>query len=414
VASITVDPLINGERLWQSLMEMARIGATPNGGVCRLALTDEDRQSRDLFIEWCRRARCEIRIDAIGNIFARRRGADDCLPPIVLGSHLDSQPTGGKFDGVYGVLAGLEVVRTLNDARITTKSPVEVAVWASEEGARFAPAMIGSGVFSGKLLLESVFATKDRSGKAFVEELRRIGYQGTHPVRASRPGAHIEVHIEQGPQLEAERTTIGVVTGVLGILWYDVIVQGEATHAGPTTMALRRDPVKVASALISSLYELANRFGPEARVTIGTLVAEPGSRNTVPHTVRFSLDMRHPAPQRLAEMGSAATNLTRDLARAGVTIALEPVWESAPVRFDDRCVNAVRSAAVALNYSFRDMVSGAGHDSVYLSHVAPTAMIFIPCAGGLSHNEAESASEMDVAAGANVLLHTCLELAGRA
>jgi beta-ureidopropionase / N-carbamoyl-L-amino-acid hydrolase len=409
-----VGPSIDGKRLWQSLMQMGRIGATLKGGVCRLALTDEDRQSRDLFIEWCRAAGCEIRIDRVGNIFARRAGTDRSRSAIVLGSHLDSQPTGGRFDGVYGVLAGLEVIRTLNDAGIATKAPIEVAVWTSEEGARFAPAMIGSGVFSGRLSLENILATRDRDGKSFAEELRRIGYVGSHSVGAPRPGAHVEVHIEQGPHLEAERTTIGVVTGVLGIRWYDVAARGEATHAGPTAMALRRDPVKAASALITRLYELADRYGPDARVTIGTLDAAPGSRNTVPHTVRFSLDIRHPDLEQLEQMDSAAMSLARAVSRGGVTVEIEPVWSSPPVRFDRRCVNAIRSAAAALGYSHRDMISGAGHDSVYLSYVAPTAMIFIPCAGGLSHNEDESASEEDVAAGANVLLYTCLELANSA
>ena len=391
---------------------MARIGGTSAGGVCRLALTDEDRRARDLFVDWCRQAHCDIRIDQIGNIFARRRGTEAGRAPVAMGSHLDSQPTGGKFDGVYGVLAGLEVIRTLNDRAIPTRAPVEVVAWSSEEGARFNPAMIGSGVFSGALPLESILNAQDRADRRYGSELQRIGYSGDRLPEDFRPGAHLELHIEQGPHLEAAGRTIGVVSGVQGICWYDVLVHGQATHAGPVTMAMRRDPVKTAAALISGVYEFVDRCGPEARGTIGVLGAEPGSRNTVPHTVRFSVDLRHAEARRLNELDAALKQLAQRLSSPGVSIEVKDVWKVSPVVFDSNCVTAVRSAAASLDLSHQDIVSGAGHDSVYLARVCPTAMIFIPCAEGLSHNEAESATPDDVTAGANVLLHACLQLAG--
>jgi N-carbamoyl-L-amino-acid hydrolase len=408
---------VDGRRLWHSLMEMARIGATPKGGVCRLALSDADKHGRDLFTRWCIEAGCEVRFDAIGNLFARRAAAE--LPPhstiapiapIAMGSHLDSQPTGGKFDGVYGVLAALEVIRTLNDHRIQTRSPLEICVWTNEEGARFAPAMLGSAVFAGNLPLEQALATTDARGLSIAHELRRIGYAG--PIRSTQrqPGVHLELHIEQGPVLENERKQIGVVTGVQGIRWYDVVITGTETHAGPTPMPLRKDPVQSAIALIADCYSLAATFAPDARVTIGELQAWPGSRNTVPGKVRFTLDLRHPDNQILTRMDGAVRALVVRAGTGPCDIALTPVWVSEPVVFAQACTSAVRAAAGELGYSHRDIVSGAGHDSVNLSRILPAGMIFIPCLQGVSHNEQESISPQQAEAGANVLLHAVLKL----
>lgn len=399
---------VNGRRLWQSLIEMAAVGATAKGGVCRLALSDEDRAGRDLFAEWCRQAGCTVQIDAIGNMFARRAGA--ASSPVVMGSHLDSQPTGGKFDGAYGVLAGLEVIRTLNDRNVQTDAPLEVAVWTNEEGARFAPAMLGSAVFSGSLSLREGLDSADAEGHTIEQELARIGYRGTIPPGEGAIGAHLELHIEQGPILERERTQIGVVTGVQGIRWYDLVVSGTEAHAGPTPMPMRRDPVQASIRVLSAIYELADRFAPDARVTVGELRAYPGSRNTVPGRVRLTLDIRHPDETTLARMDQEMRRSIASLDSLSCTVAITEVWLSKPVAFAPVCTAAVRSAAAKLGYSHRDIVSGAGHDSVNLSKVAPTGMIFIPCRGGVSHNELEEASPEQVEAGANVLLHAALHL----
>ena len=402
---------INSDRLWGSLMEMAKIGATEKGGVCRLALTDLDRRSRDLFKGWCEAAGCSVTIDPMGNMFARRPGRNDRLPPIGTGSHLDSQPTGGRFDGVYGVLAGLEVLRTLNDHAAETEAPVEVVVWTNEEGARFAPAMIGSGVFAGIFDLEHGWSRADHDGKTMGEELERIGYRGDAPLGHAF-GGFFEVHIEQGPILEHDEKTIGIVTGAQGTRWYDVKLVGEESHAGPTPMALRRDAMAAATRLIPRIYQLALERSPHGRATIGEFRLYPGSRNTVPGTAEFTVDLRHPDADRLEEMhrglhGAAAT-LASD---AGLECEVIDVWHSPPVAFHPDCVAAVRSGAQLMGYPAQEIVSGAGHDSVYISRVAPTGMVFIPCENGISHNEIENATQEDVAAGCNVLLHAILERA---
>lgn len=402
---------VDGERLWQSLMDMAVIGATEKGGVARLALTDLDRQGRDLFVSWCEAAGCSIRVDQMGNIFAHRGGLEDDLPPIVMGSHLDSQPTGGKFDGVYGVLAGLEVIRSLNDHDVETRSPVEVAVWTNEEGARFAPAMIGSGVFAGAFDLEYGLSRESTEGVTLGEELERIGFAGDEPIGAGKPGAHLEVHIEQGPILEAEGLQIGIVTGVQGIRWYDATVEGEETHAGPNPMDMRKDPVKESLPLLQKIYQIAQSHAPDARVTIGQLEAYPGSRNTVPGSTRFTVDIRHPEAHILDEMDQELRGIVADYPRDKVSVSIEEIWHSPPVPFDPACLQAIRQGVLTFGYPAKEMVSGAGHDSVYLSRVAPTAMIFIPCEKGISHNESENATPSDVTAGANVLFQTVLQLA---
>ena len=400
---------IDSKRLWQSLMEMAKIGATKKGGVCRLALTDLDRQGRGLFTHWCEEAGLTLTVDQMGNMFARRAGTDDARPPVMTGSHLDTQPTGGKFDGVYGVLAGLEVVRTLNDAGYETKAPIELAVWTNEEGARFAPAMTGSGVFAGVFELDYGLKRQDPDGRTIGEELERIGYRGDAPVGGRPVGAYFEAHIEQGPVLEAEGKTIGVVQGVQGLRWYDVTLTGQEAHAGTTPMPKRRDALVGAAQLITAVNALAHEFAPDGVTTIGVMEASPGSRNTIPGRVFFTVDLRHPDAARLAAMDRSFRGSAADIAgKLDLEVAIEEIWNFPPTVFDEDCIAAVREAAADEGYAHRDIVSGAGHDAVYLAGVAPTAMIFVPCENGISHNEIESATPGDLAAGCNTLLRAML------
>ncbi|WP_295802963.1 Zn-dependent hydrolase [uncultured Microbulbifer sp.] len=407
---------INGQRLWDSLMEMAAIGATAKGGCNRQALTDLDKQGRDLFVKWCEDADCSVSFDTMGNIFARRAGSGSKngpeLPPVLTGSHLDTQPTGGKFDGVYGVLAGLEVIRTLNENQVETEAPLEVAVWTNEEGARFSPAMIGSGVWSGEFEQDYAYARTDKEGKTFAEELARIGYQGDTPAKPRPLTAAFEVHIEQGPILEAEEKQIGVLSGVQGMNWYDLTLIGQPCHAGPSPMEGRRDPFMGLQRILDQLYQLAAEHAPWARVTFGDIRAEPGSRNTVPEKLILAVDLRHPDQKTLDAMDQRFREIAASVANdTGLEHQIRDEWRSPAVAFDSRCVEAVRSAVADLGYSNKEMVSGAGHDSVYISRVAPTSMIFVPCEKGLSHNEAENAQPEDLEAGANVLLHAMLKVA---
>ena len=406
---------INGARLWESLMTLARIGATPKGGVCRLALTDLDRQGRDLFVQWAKEAGCSVRVDEVGNIFARRPGTDDSLPPVITGSHIDTQPTGGKFDGNYGVLAGLEVLRSLNDQNIRTHAPLEVAVWTNEEGSRFVPVMMGSGVFVGAFPLEHVLAQADTDGHTVGGELQKIGYAGATPCAHFPIKAYFEAHIEQGPILEASETTIGVVTGALGQRWYDVVLTGMEAHAGPTPMALRKDALLAAAGLIQGINQIALDHAPHARSTVGSLSVYPNSRNVIPGTVRFSVDLRAASDDVLDSMDAALAALLDQVQASGkVDTELKQVVYFAPQPFDAVQVDAVRRAAAQQDLSHMDIVSGAGHDAVYLARVTPTAMIFIPCKDGISHNEIEDALPEHIEAGANVLLHAMLEQAGQA
>ncbi|WP_354504790.1 Zn-dependent hydrolase [Limibacillus sp. MBR-115] len=404
---------IDGTRLWRSLMEMAEIGATPKGGVCRLALSDLDKQGRDLFREWCEAAGCSVTVDPMGNMFARRPGLDPKRAPIQTGSHLDSQPTGGKFDGAYGVLAGLEVIRTLNDNGIETEAPFEVVVWTNEEGSRFAPAMIGSGVFSGTFSLEEGHGKQDKDGKTIGGELTRIGYLGTAPL-GHPVGAYFEAHIEQGPILEADSKQIGIVSGVQGQIWYEITLTGQESHAGTTPMPVRRDALVGAAGLIEAVNRIGQAHNPGGCGTVGMLQVHPNSRNVIPGKVFLTVDFRHPSDQALALMDQEIRAESRAIAdKHSLDLDLQKIWSFPALEFDRDCVAAVTRATTQCGYSNRAIVSGAGHDAVYLSKVAPTGMIFIPCADGISHNEIESATPEDAEAGCNVLLHAMLAMADR-
>ena len=405
------DLIVNGERLWRSLMTMAEIGATPKGGVNRQTLTDEDRRGRDLFRQWCEEAGLQVSVDRMGSMFARRPGSDDRQPPVMLGSHLDSQPTGGKFDGALGVLAALEVVRTLNDRGIATTAPLEVVNWTNEEGCRFPPAMIASGVFAGVFDLDYGLSRRDHAGRTIGEELQRIGYAGEHPVGGRPVGALFELHIEQGPILEAEGQRIGIVTGGQGTRWYDCAVSGAETHAGPAPMESRQDALRAAAAMLEEIYQIAHRHAPSGRATIGEFQAFPGSRNTVPGRVGFTVDLRHPDGNTMDAMDHALREVferARGRAAGRLEFQLEEIWYAPPVAFDPECIEAVRQAAARLGLSAREIVSGAGHDAVYMARAVPTAMIFVPCRDGISHAEVEYASPEACTDGANVLLHAVL------
>jgi len=404
---------IDGTRLWDTLMEMGKIGETAKGGSCRLALSDLDREGRDLFVRWCEAAGCSVSVDTMGSIFARRPGRNPDLPPVATGSHLDTQPTGGKFDGVYGVLAGLEVIRTLNDHGIETEAPVEAVVWTNEEGARFAPAMIASGVFAGVFDLDYAYGRQDTEGHRFGDELARIGYKGDRPCGGRAFRAFFEAHIEQGPILEAEERTIGVVTGAQGQRWFEVTVTGAESHAGTTPMPRRRDALQAAARMVAEVQSLATARPPHAVSTVGMLQVSPNSRNTIPGRVFFTVDLRHPEDATLSEMATGLhAACGRIAATQNVDCDVDEFWYSPPVVFDADCVSAVRQGAEALGYGHRDIISGAGHDACYINRVAPTGMIFVPCKDGISHNEIESATAEDLAAGCNVLLHAILERAG--
>ncbi|MFZ6814003.1 Zn-dependent hydrolase [Undibacterium sp. Rencai35W] len=403
---------INGDRLWNSLMELAQIGATAKGGVKRLALTDLDKQGRDLVTSWAREAGMSVTVDQIGNVFMRRDGTNSALPPIVSGSHIDTQPTGGKFDGNYGVLAALEVVRTLNDHQIKTEAPIEVAFWTNEEGSRFVPVMMGSGVFCGAFSLEHAYAAKDVDGKTVKDELERIGYlgkqtPGDHPI-----GAYFETHIEQGPVLEDADKVIGVVPAVMGLSWYDCVVTGMEAHAGPTPMHLRKDALQIATKIMQEVVNIGNRYPPYGRGTVGMVQVFPNSRNVIPGEVKFSIDLRNVNDTLLNTMHEEILAFVDKTASdSGLNITIDRVSYYPPCPFHPDCVDAVRSATARLGYSTMDVVSGAGHDAIYTARLAPSGMIFVPCKDGISHNEIEDAKSEHLEAGCNVLLLAMLERA---
>ncbi|MGH7115064.1 MAG: Zn-dependent hydrolase [Stellaceae bacterium] len=406
---------VNGERLWASLMELARIGATAKGGVCRLAAGDLDGEARRLFIGWCEAAGCTVTVDRIGNIFARRPGRNPDLPPVMTGSHLDTQPTGGRFDGAYGVMAGLEIVRTLNDLGYETEAPIEVVAWTNEEGSRFSPAMVGSGVFAGVFALEEALATRDNNAPelSLGAELERIGFAGPEPAGGHQVAAYFEAHIEQGPILEAAQKPIGAVTGAQGQRWYEITVTGQEAHAGTTPMGRRKDALVGAARMIDAVNRIGHAHAPAARATAGFAQVSPNSRNTIPGRVFFTIDFRHPDDAVLTRMDRELRQACAEAAASsgGLDVAVKEFWHFAPTPFDPALVAAVRDAAAAQGYPHQDIVSGAGHDAVYMARVAPSAMVFVPCRDGISHNEIEDAKPDDLAAGCAVLLNAILDYA---
>ncbi len=403
---------INGDRLWESLMEMAKIGPGLRGGNNRQTLTDADGEGRHLFQAWCEAAGLTMGVDKMGTMFATRAGTDPAALPVYVGSHLDTQPTGGKYDGVLGVLAALEVVRSLNDLGIKTKHPIVVTNWANEEGARFAPAMLASGVFAGQMTLDYAYGRKDPEGKTYGEELKRIGWLGTEEVGARKMHAYLEYHIEQGPILEVEEKTIGVVTHCQGLWWLEVTLTGKEAHTGSTPMAMRVNAGLAMARIIEMVQALAMENQPGAVGGVGQVFFTPNSRNVLPGKVVFTIDIRSPDRTKLdgmrARIEEEAPLIAAEL---GVGCSIEPVGHFDPVTFDPTLVGRVRSAAERLGYSHMDIISGAGHDACWAAKVAPTTMIMCPCVDGLSHNEDETITPEWASAGADVLLHAVLETA---
>lgn len=402
---------INGERLWRSLMEMAKIGGTPRGGCNRQALTSEDREGRALFKRWCEEAGLTVRVDKLGSMFARMDGRED-LPPVLIGSHLDTQPTGGKFDGVLGVLAGLEVARCLNEAGLKPRRPIEIVNWTNEEGCRFTPVMLGSAVFAGVVSLERALGARDAQGIVLSDELARMSLDCIEEVGGRPIAAYLELHIEQGPILEDEGFDIGFVKGGQGHRWFDITLNGFERHAGTTPMPVRRDALAGAAFLIGEARHIGEQFAPNGVATVGCIQARPNSRNVIPGEVFMTLDLRHPVGDALANMHAA---FMRSLVSAKEQFCIEAdiacVSECEPVAFDAQVLDAVRRAGSVLGLRGRDIISGAGHDAFHMASLAPTAMIFTPCVGGVSHNESEEISPEWARNGANVLLLAALEIA---
>jgi N-carbamoyl-L-amino-acid hydrolase len=406
------DIRVNGERLWESIMTMAKIGPGEKGGSRRLALTDVDKQGRDLFVNWCEQEGCTITVDDMGNIFARRPGKNNNLDPICAGSHLDTQPHGGKFDGIYGVLSALEVIRTLNENDIQTEAPIEAINWTNEEGSRFAPAMIASGVFAGLFEKEFAYNRTDSDGKTLRQELERIGYLGDvecgdHPIRAL-----FESHIEQGPILEKSGDQVGVVIGGQGQRWFDITLKGQDSHAGSTPMVGRRDALVASAKLIQSVQIIALDFAPHGVATVGEMRVTPNSRNTIPGEVFLSVDIRNPDDENLSKMAQRLHQSIQSIAASdNIEIESDEIWYCPPIQFDSNCISAVSNATKSLGYRHQEIVSGAGHDACQVCRIVPTSMIFVPCEDGLSHNEEENAEPEDLEAGCNVLLQAMVAMA---
>ena len=403
---------IDGDRLWDSLMEMAKIGPGVAGGNNRQTVTDEDGEGRHLFQDWCKAAGCTMGVDQMGNMFAERPGTDPDALPVYVGSHLDTQPTGGKYDGVLGVLGGLEIIRTLNDLDIKTKHPIVVTNWTNEEGTRYAPAMLASGVFAGMHTQEWAYEIEDAEGKKFGDELKRIGWQGDEEVGARKMHAFFELHIEQGPILEAEGKDIGVVTHGQGLSWTQVTVTGKDSHTGSTPMPMRKNAGLGMARMLELVDEIAWSHAPDAVGAAGHIDVYPNSRNVIPGKVVFTVDFRSPDLDTITDMETrfkaGAQKIADDM---GLGVAFEKVGGFDPVTFDEGCVTAVRNAAERLGYSHRNIISGAGHDACWINRMTPTAMVMCPCVDGLSHNEAEDISPEWATAGADVLLHAVVETA---
>ena len=410
--SITSNMKINSDRLWDSLMQMAKIGPGVAGGNNRQTLTDDDAKGRALFQRWCDEAGCTMGIDTMGTMFARREGADPHALPVYVGSHLDTQPTGGKYDGVLGVLGGLEIVRQLNDLNIKTKHPIVVTNWTNEEGTRFAPAMLASGVFAGIHTLDWAYDREDATGLKLGDELKRIGYCGDENVGARKMHAFFELHIEQGPILEKEGKDIGVVTHGQGLNWLQVTLTGRESHTGSTPMPMRVNAGLGMARITELVNQIALSHAPNAVGAIGHCEVYPNSRNIIPGKAVFTIDFRHPQKEVIAQMEKQLRNEAKAIADTiGLGMEIQQVGGFDPVEFDEECVSAVRRAAERLGFSHRDLVSGAGHDACWINRVAPTAMIMCPCVDGLSHNEAEEISPEWASAGANVLFHAVVETA---
>ena len=412
---MTSEIRVDGKRLWDSIMAMARIGATANGGSHRLTLSDEDKAARDLFARWCVAAGLSLTVDEMGDMFAYRAGAEAKRAPVGTGSHLDTQPFGGRFDGVFGVLAGLEVIRTLNDHGVTTAAPLEIVNWTNEEGARFAPSMLASGVYGGVFDLD--WAQSRRAvdnGAALIDELKRIGYHGQASLRDREFSAFFECHIEQGPILDAEGIAVGVVNAAQGFRWFDIKLEGFASHTGSTPMAGRRNALLGLARVAQAVDDIAHEHAPLARGTVGSQIAVgPGSRNVIPGSVDFTVDLRHPSADTLDAMDAALRQVCAETAaNIGLELSLEQISYTAPVEFDPGCVAAVKRACERLGVSHTFITSGAGHDACYVAKRAPTAMLFAPCKDGVSHHESESAELEDLEAVCNVLLHAVLDVAG--
>ena len=403
---------INGARLWDSLMEMAKIGPGIAGGNNRQTLTDEDAEGRELFEKWCKKAGCEMGLDQMGNMFAHRAGTDSTALPVYVGSHLDTQPTGGKYDGVLGVLGGLEILRTLNDLNVKTKHPIVVTNWTNEEGTRFAPPMLSSGVFAGMHTQDWAYDRTDAAGLKFGDELKRIGWKGEEAVGSREMHAFFELHIEQGPILEAEGKTIGVVTHGQGLSWTQVTISGKESHTGSTPMPMRKNAGLGMARVLELVDEIAWSHKPHAVGAAGHIDVSPNSRNVIPGNAVFTIDFRSPDLDVISDMEKRLKDgATKICAEMGLEVSFEKVGGFDPVKFDDGCVGAVRAAAERLGYSHMDLISGAGHDACWINKTAPTAMVMCPCVDGLSHNEAEEISSEWATARADVLLHAVLEMA---
>ena len=406
------DLKVNGKRLQNTLEEMAKIGGTPGGGVQRLTLTDEDKQARDLFVSWLKELNLEVTIDEMGNIFGQRAGKNNDLPPVMSGSHIDSQPKGGRFDGILGVMGPLEVLCTLNENNIETERPIVIVDWTNEEGSRFAPAMVASGVWAGALERDWVYDRADINGKRFEDELIRIGYKGTVPCKKRPVHCYFEYHIEQGPLLERKGKTIGAPKGILCLHWYDVYLEGEANQVGPTPMEGRHDALCAAAEMILKVNELPERMGGNMVATVGEIQNYPNSRNIIPDKVHFTVDIRSWDDDHAIKAWKLVREDFEDIAaRRGCPIKIEETWRVEHSPFDEKRVQLVLNAAETLGYSSLYMVSGAGHDASYMNQVCPTAMVFIPSIGGRSHVEVEKSRWEDCEAGTNVLLHAILQSA---
>ena len=403
---------INGDRLWESLMEMAQIGPGVAGGNNRQTVTDEDGEGRALFQKWCEAAGLTIGVDQMGTMFARREGTDPGALPVYVGSHLDTQPTGGKYDGVLGVLGGLEIIRTLNEADIKTRHPIVVTNWTNEEGTRFAPAMMASGVFAGMHEQSWAYGRTDAAGKTFGDELERIGWKGDEEVGARKMHAFFELHIEQGPILEAEGVVIGVVTHGQGLCWLQVTVTGKDAHTGSTPMPMRKNAGLAMARILERVDAIAWSHKPDAVGAAGHIDVYPNSRNVIPGKVVFTVDFRSPQLEVIEDMETRLREEATEICeQMGLGIEFEKVGGFDPVEFDEGCVTAVRNAAERLGYSHRNIVSGAGHDACWINRVAPTAMVMCPCVDGLSHNEAEEISPEWAKKGCDVLFHAVVETA---